>query len=81
MIVGIQSLSLKCVTKVFFFQKFIGKTPYNFVGNEGLYKVDKGMRYTYFKKLQAVSFAGYSRLALSRKVTREIQHGMSLFRF
>ena len=60
MIVGIQSLTLKCVTKVFSLQKFIEKTPYNFVGNESLYKFDKGMRYTHFKKLHAVSFASYS---------------------
>ena len=82
MIVGIQSLTLKCVARVFSLKiKFLAKTPYSFVGNEGLYKVDKGMRYTHFKKLQVVSFAGYSRLGLSRKVTREIQLGMRLFRF
>ena len=27
-----------------FSQKFLGKTPYNFVGNMGLYSVGKGMR-------------------------------------
>ena len=52
MIMGIQSLTLKCVARVFSVKiKFLAKTPYSFVGNEGLYKVDKGMRYTHFKKL------------------------------
>ena len=52
MIVGIQSLTLKCVVRVFSLKiKFLAKTPYNFMDNEGLYKVDKGIRYTHFKKL------------------------------
>ena len=51
MIVGIQSLTLKYEAKVFSLQKFIGKTPYNFVGIESLYMIGKGMRQTHFKKL------------------------------
>ena len=44
----------------FLSQKFIGKIPYNFVGIESLYMIGKGMRQTYFKKFQVVSFAGHS---------------------
>ena len=58
----------------FLSQKFIGKTPYNFVGIESLYMIGKGMRQTHFKKLQVVSFVGHSRLGLSHEVTRKIQH-------
>ena len=81
MIVGLQSLTLKCIAKVFSLKSSFGKTPYNFVGNVGLYSVGKGMRKTHFKKLQAVGFVGHSQLNLSREVTREIQSGMRLFRF
>ena len=56
----------------FLSQKFLGKTPYNFVGNEGLYNVGKGMRKGTLKKLQAESFAGHLRLGLSHEVTGEI---------
>ena len=31
---------------------FIGKTPYNFVGNVGLYNVGKGMRESKLKKFK-----------------------------
>ena len=65
----------------FLFQKFLGKTPYNFVGNEGLYMIGKGMRQTHFKKLQVVSFVSHSLLGLSCEVTREIQPSMRLFKF
>ena len=48
MIVGKQSLTLKCLDRVFSLKNFFGKTPfififYNFVGNEGLYSIGKGM--------------------------------------
>ena len=59
----------------FLSQKFLGKTPYNFVGNVSLYSVGKGMRKSTLKQLQAESFASHSRLSLSREVTHEIQPG------
>ena len=81
MIVGLQSLTLKCIAKVFSLKSSFGKTPYNFLGNVGLYSVGKGIRKTHFKKLQVVGFVGHSQLNLSREVTREIQSGMRLFKF
>ena len=44
----------------FLSQNFLGKTPYNFVGNVGLYSVGKGMRKSTLEKLQAISFVGHS---------------------
>ena len=50
MIVGLQSLTLKCIARVFFFFflkfkfKFFLKSHYNFVDNVGLYSVCKEMR-------------------------------------
>ena len=44
----------------FLSQNFPGKTPYNFVGNVGLYSVGKGMRKSTLEKLQAVSFVRHS---------------------
>ena len=43
------------------------------MGNEGLYSVGKGIRKGTLKNNQAKSFAGHSRLGLSREVTHEIQ--------
>ena len=65
----------------FLSQNFLGKTPYNFMDNAGLYSVGKGMRKNTLKEHQTMSFTGYSRLGLSRKETREIQPSMRLFRF
>ena len=45
------------------------------MGNEGLYSVDKGMRKSTLKKLQAESFVGHSWLGLSSEMTHEIQPG------
>ena len=59
----------------FLSQNFLGKTPHNFVDNEGLYSVGKGMRKSTLKRLQVESFAGHLRLGLSREVTHEIQPG------
>ena len=42
----------------FLSQKFIGKTPYNFVGIESLYMIGKGMRQTHFKKTLGSEFRG-----------------------
>jgi len=70
MIVGIRSLTLKCLARVFSLKSFL--TPYNFVGNEGLYNVGKGMGKGTLKKLQAKSFAGHLRLGLSHEGTGEI---------
>ena len=65
----------------FLSHEFLRKTPNNFVNNVGLYSIGKGMRKTYFKNLQVVSFASHSRLGLSHEVTHEIQPGMRLFKF
>ena len=59
----------------FLSQKFLCKTPYNFMGNESLNSVGKGMRKSTLKKLQAQSFACHSLLGLSCEVTCEIQPG------
>ena len=58
MIVGIQSLTLKCLARVFSLKSFLEKNPYNFVGNEGLYMIGKGMRQTHFKKTLGSEFRG-----------------------
>ena len=45
----------------------------HFMGNEGVYSVGKGMRKDTLKNNQSESFAGHSRLGLSREVTHEIK--------
>ena len=53
MIVGIQSLTLKCITRVLSLKVFL-----QFVGNVGLYSVGKEMRKTHFKKGSGSEFRG-----------------------
>ena len=55
MIVGLQSLTLKCIARIFSL-----KSSLQFHGNVGLYSVGKEMRKTHFKKVQVMSFAGHS---------------------
>ena len=54
---GVQTLTLKCIARV-----SLWKSPYNFVGNVGLYSMCKETRKTLFKIIKAKSFAGRSRV-------------------
>ena len=52
MIVGSQSLTLKCIVRVFSLKSSLKRTPSNFMGNVGLYNVGKGMRKSTLKKFR-----------------------------
>ena len=72
MIVGLQSLTLKCIARVSSLKSSLEKLLTISRGNVGLYSVGKRMRKSTLKKFRAVSFVCHSQFGLSHEMTRKI---------
>ena len=72
MIVGLQSLTLKCIARVSSLKSSLEKLLTISRGNVGLYSVGKRMRKSTLKIFRVVSFVCHSQFGLSHEVTRKI---------